>query len=270
MKRKLIILTILSCSFIYSNSFSQRSYIRSQIKKDVEKKVAEPHKEKGVKAIDDITYENDKRFQNFKNTTPATLNYKIETLDKNGANKKTTFEEYVFGSNGECIVLNKGEKQEQHMIFNYVDKANYIVSIKDMSATKMPIISFQKKIEESNKQPLNSEKNWTKTNEQQTISGFVCRKYVYSYDNGTKADMWITDSKVINLNGHMLYASQFKGNVKSKDANVPKGFLVQSTFYNKKGIPETRRTLVQATPKADEKFFDMTQYKVNDVVDMLR
>lgn len=249
---------------------AQRSYIRGKIRQDIEKKVADPHKEKGVKAVDDVTYENDTRFKNFKNTTPATLYFTVETLDKNGGVKKSTKEVYVFGSKGECIIMNQGAKDESHVIFNYVEKANYIVQVKDKSATKMPIISFKKKIEESNNQPLNQQNNWKITDEKKDISGYACRKYIYTYEDGKTADMWMTQSKVVNLNGHMLYASQFKSEAASKDPNIPKGFLVQSVLYNKKGVAEHRRTLTQAEAKANEVLFDMSNYKVNDVVDALR
>lgn len=99
---------------------------QAQVEQSMEKKYADPQRQKGRDAIHKQTYENDKRYKNPTNKVQATIVYDDKELNKKGDTKKTTEEKMVFGKTGECIVMNEGDKSETWMIYNYADKANYI------------------------------------------------------------------------------------------------------------------------------------------------
>lgn len=113
-----------------NNLLAQRAAIRNQIEQNVRDKHAEPQKAKGQKALDDITYENDKRFENFKNTQYATIIFNTEFYDNKGVVKSKSQDAYMFGKRGECYIINYNDKNESRMIFDYMDKANYVVAVK--------------------------------------------------------------------------------------------------------------------------------------------
>ena len=126
---------------------AQRAIIRQQVKKDMEKKYADSQRIKGKTELEKITYENDKRYKDPTNKVQATVAYEDKELNKKGDVKKTMIQKTVFGKTGECIVMNEGDKNETWMIYNYADKANYMVNVKEKTAMKMPLINMQKMAE---------------------------------------------------------------------------------------------------------------------------
>lgn len=263
------ILLIICLVSIPTISHAQRAYIRNKIQRDVEKKVAAPHKERGAKAIDDITYENDKRFQNFKNAYPATLVYENQIMDKQGKLKETRKDVYLFGKRGEGMIVDLDNKNETRVLFDYIDKANYMVQVKDKTATKMPVINMRKKLVQQAEKMEAETNKCVAENTTKQISGYTCKKYVCTQDDGSYVEMWITNSKVIKLDTFFVYGLQVNTQAKNKDENFPQGFLVQYSHYNKKGILTTQRTLIKAEQKVDESYFDLSAYKIQNVVDFL-
>jgi hypothetical protein len=64
--------------------------------------------------------------------------------------------------------------------------------------------------------------------------------------------------------GARLSSYKFPENKELKE--MPNGFMVRSVLYNKKGKPENQRDLVKLEKSADEKYFDMSVFKVNDIL----
>lgn len=278
----IITITIL---FISQYSFGQRAYIRSKIRNDIEKKQVEKHqadKEKGVKAIEDITYENDTRYKDFKGKTQATLEFKNTDFDKKGNAKESRTEKIVFGKLGECMAMNIGQKDEIWMMANYIDKATYMVNVKDKTAMKMPMMNFRKMADKMAKNQVNSagendkEKGtWQATNETKKINGFKCKKYIYTYPENSKLstlETWVTKDLTMVMDNNYMFGTNI-GNMKTtaiKDYNVPIGMMILTKAFNKKNILVNERELVKATKQTEEKYFDLTPFKINDVLDALR
>ena len=262
---------LFGCILSIQQVFAQRSYIRNQVKNNVEKKVAEPHKEKGVEAIEKVTYENDTRFNNYKNDHPATLTFQTIYYDKKGAEKNTTKEKMIFGKVGECLVQNNGAKDETWIIYNYKEKANYIVTVKDKSAIKMPLVNAQKMIE---KQAKKSQENGTselkKTDEKRNISGYDCVKYINVSENGATVEMWVTAKPIITVSTNYLLGMQLNQHAGNQTMSAGFGTLIESVVYDKNGKIQMRRTLINASKKSEEQYFDLSTFKINDVVDALR
>lgn len=251
---------------------AQRGYIRQQIRKDIEKKTAEPQKDKGVKAIEDITYENDTRYKDYKNANPISLEFSTTTFDKKGAVKSTTHEKFVFGKVGECMVMNMGDKNENWMIYNYKDRANYMVNVKDKTAVKMPLVNAQKMVEKQMAKQDNEKIIWERTTETKTINGYACQKYICRYENGSYVEVWSTKSPVIQFPANYLLGMQMQklGTLNKQNASVPTGTIVDMIFFDKAGKMQSQRTLQKVNKGAEDQYFDMSQFRINDVIDALR
>src|SRR5690554_8079877 len=111
---------------------AQRGFIKRKIQEKVEKdmreKHAEPQKEKGKKALEDITYENDTRYPVPENPVQATLVMEMKSYKKNGKLDDAITSKLVFGKTGECIIMNEGEKNETRMLYDYKGAATYMVN----------------------------------------------------------------------------------------------------------------------------------------------
>lgn len=103
---------------------AQHSAVKRQIEKDMQKKYADSQRIKGKTELKKITYENDKRYKDPVNKVQATIAFEDKQFDKKGSVKKTMLQKMIFGKNGECMVMNEGDKNETWMIYNYADKAN--------------------------------------------------------------------------------------------------------------------------------------------------
>jgi len=166
------------------------------------------------------------------------------------------------------------------MIYNYADKANYIVDVKKRTAMKMPLINMQKMAEASAKK--DAEKNvtgnnssWKATGEKQNINGYNCTKYIYTYNdnrNYSSMDVWMSTELSLNLGdnymfGARLNAYKFPANPQYKE--MANGFIIRSVLYDKKGNPVSQRDLKEFKKTADEQYFDMSKFKVTDVMGFL-
>src|SRR5690606_27358749 len=102
----------------------------------------------------------------------ATIIFITEFYDNKGAVKSKSQDVFMFGKRGECYIINYNDKNESRMIFDYIDKANYIVAVNSKSVTKMPLINMRKKlVEEQAKKAAHNEK-WSATNEKKSINGY--------------------------------------------------------------------------------------------------
>lgn len=258
--------------------FAQRSVIRREVKKQVEKdmeeKYADPHREKGREEIKKVTYENDPRYKDPTNKVQATMAMQSKTFDKKGEVKTTSVTKMVFGKTGECMVMNEGQKEESRFLFDYAKKANYMVQVKQKTAMKMPLINMQKMATRmaANEDVKNTGK-WKATNETQTINGYKCRKYIYTQtDKPEYAHFWVSKEVNIDLSGNYLLGDRIKNYVfegQKTDPELPAGFMVRSTWFDKNDQKTMEMELLEFSKTYDEKYFDLTGFKVNDVLGLL-
>lgn len=276
LKFNAVILITLLCTIPFSN-YAQRTTVKRGIEKNMEKKYADPQRQKGKEEINKVTYENDKRYKDPNNKVQATVVFENLDFNKKGDVKSTSRDKIVFGKNGECMVMNEGDKDEMWWVFNYADKANYMVSLRDKSAMKMPLINMKKMVEkaarkEAERMDNGDKASWKSTEERQMINGFNCRKFIYTYPGNphfTTMDAWVSTEVKLELGdnymlGARLNSYKFPENKELKE--MPNGFMVRSVLYNKKGKPEHQRDLVKLEKSADEKYFDMSVFKVNDIL----
>lgn len=265
---------------------AQRGFIKRQIKKKVEKdmreKHAEPQKEKGKKALEDITYENDNRYPVPENPVKATMVMETRGFKKNGKLKETSSIKMVFGDTGECMIMNEGDKDESRILFDYKGAATYMISIKEKTATKMPMINFQKLGEKLAGDQVNLEDDngeWQRTQEQKEINGYNCRKYIYTNKKEKmKMYAWVTQDISIDLSGNHLFGGQIKdfstnsasASSAKVDENFPRGMMVRSVFFEKnRDTPSTQMDIITFTKKSDPTYFDLSDYEVSDVLGKL-
>jgi hypothetical protein len=257
---------------------AQRGQVRRAIEKDMEHKYADSQRTKGREELKKVTYENDKRYKDPTNKVQATLVFEHKDLNKKGEVKRTMVQKMIFGKTGECIVSDEGSKNESWMIYNYADKANYMVNVRDKRATKMPLINMQKMAEASAKKDAEnraSNDGWKNTGETQVINGYNCTLYKYTYTkdyHNRSFDAWISKDVKVDLGdnymmGARLSEYKYKGSATSKD--VPNGFMVRMVTYDKNGVPVSQRDLKAYSLSADEKYFDLSQFKITDVMSVL-
>lgn len=257
--------------------YGQPSSVKRGIERSMEKKYADPQRKKGKEEIGKVTYENDKRYKDPNNKVQATMAFEDKYFNKKGAVKSTTRSKIVFGKTGECMVMQEGEKDEMWMIFNYADKANYMVSVRDKTAMKMPLISMKKMIEKGAQKEAermnNGEKaSWQATEEREKINGYNCRKFIYTYPGNphfSTMDAWVSTEVRLNLGdnymlGARLNTYKFPDNTDYKD--MVNGFIVRSILYDKKGNPENQRDLTEFKQSAEEQYFDLSAFKINDIL----
>ncbi len=282
MKRSYIIfLTSLLLFLFIAPLQAQRGFIKKKIRQDMEDKYAEPEREKGKKAIEEVTYENDTRYPIPENPVQATLVMEMQSFKKNGNLDKTTTTKILFGKTGECMIMNEGEKNETRMLFDYKGAATYIVNNKEKTAIKMPIINFQKMAEKMASQGGDMEDDngqWTRTDEQKEINGYECRKYVYTNESEkTKVDAWVTQDISIDLSGNHLFGGQIKNfsqnastSTTQLDKNYPRGMMVRSIYYQKNSeTPNMEMNITTFEKSSDPIYFDLSGYQVTDLLGKL-
>lgn len=278
MKLWYLLPVFLTC-FAFS-AFAQHSTIKRQIEKDMKKKYADSQRLKGKAELQKVTYENDKRYKDPTNKVQATIAFEDKELDKKGAVKKTMIQKIVFGKTGECIVMNEGDKNESWMIYNYADKANYMVNVKQKTAMKMPLINMQKMAEagakaEAEKTVTDKHGSFKATAEKQVINGYNCTKYVYTYTDSkryTTMDMWLTNDVSLNLGDNYMFGARlnaYKVPATAQNKEMKGGFMVRTVLYDKNGKPVSQRDLTEFKKSADEQYFDMSKFKVTDMMGLL-
>jgi hypothetical protein len=266
----------------HCDTFGQGAIIRNQIRKNIEEKQGAAQKEKGVKAIEDITYDNDKRYKDFKGNTQATFEFFEVEFDKKGQEKRKRTDKIIFGKLGECMAMNVGEKSESWTIANYIDKAHYMVQVKDKTAMKMPLMNFRKMADRvAQKQELaqidkeGTKGKWRATTEMQKINGYNCVKYIYTYPEGAaykSFHVWVTKDVKIIVDAYYFMGTQI-GQLLPKqkvDPSMPDGFIVLSRLYKANNLLVTERELVRAENKTEERYFDLSGFKITGVTDALR
>ena len=272
----LLILLTFICSLPVDAQYYGRSAAHRAVKRKVEDKMDSTYRKKGQKAVKDITYENDKRYKNPNNKVLATIVFSDTSFKKERIkNVMTTM--MVFGRQGEAYITRDELKDAdiQWFIFNYADKANYVVSPKDKSAMKMPLINFQKMAEKAAKREADRELEdgtpaLQATDEYATINGFKARKFVQVLSNGTLIDQWVSPAVKLSLGdnyvmGARLNTYKFPDNPQYKE--MANGYVVRMVQYDKKGNIKYTRTLTRLDKgKADESYFDLSQFKVMDVL----
>ena len=285
-KTYIISLTTLLLLFFIVPAQAQRGYIhnkiKKQVKKDMTEKYAEPEREKGRKALEDITYENDSRYPIPENPVQATLVMETKTFKKNGKLDNTMTAKMLFGKTGECMVMNEGEKNETRMLFDYKGAATYMVNEKEKTAMKMPMINFQKMAEKMAKNQVDLDDDsgqWERTNEQKEINGYNSRKYVYT---NTKEKMkmhaWVTQDISIDLSGNHLFGGQIRDFSKETalakstniDENFPRGMMVRSIYFDKNSDkPSMEMDIISFKNSSDPAYFNLSGYEVNDILGKL-
>lgn len=259
-----------------------RSKIKNKIEQDMKEKHAEPQREKGKKALEDITYENDTRYPVPENPVQATLVMKTQTFKRNGKLDETMTTKLAFGKTGEAFIMNEGNKDESRMLFDYKGAATYMVNEKEKTAIKMPMINFQKMAEKMAQQGPEMEADtgkWQRTDEIADINGYKARKYIYTNpEEKTKVDAWVTQDISIDLSGNHLFGGQIKdfSNWAKTDAkviedeNLPRGLMVRSVYYEKnRDTPSSQMDITSFEKSSDPKYFKLDGYEVMDILGKL-
>ena len=258
-------------AFAQPGSSTARHYTR----KAIEKKADSTYRKDGRKAVNDVTYDNDKRYKDPNNKVQATIIYNDTSFKRGGKVRDVTSSTTAFGKTGEAYVTRdelKG-KDESWLIFNYADKANYMVFPSDKTAMKMPLINFQKMIEKAAAKEAERQgdgQTVVATDQYATIAGHRARLFKTKGLRGEDMDLWIAKDLRLELGnnymmGARLNAYKFPDNGAYKD--MAGGFVVRTVMYDKKGEITWTRTLREFTKgKADARYFDLSPYKVNDVL----
>ncbi|WP_310992400.1 hypothetical protein [Aequorivita marina] len=281
-KTYILTLTTLLLFLFIAPVHGQRGFIKRKIKKKIERDMreehAEPQREKGKKALEDITYENDTRYPIPENPVQATLAMEMKSYKKNGKLKETNTTKMIFGKTGECMIMNEGDKNETRMLFDYEGAATYMVNEKEKTAMKMPMINFQKMVEkmaESQGDIDDDNGQWERTNEQKEINGYNCRKYIYlNPKEKTKMYAWVTQDISLDLSGNHLFGGQIRDfsteTPAEMDENFPRGMMVRSIYFDKKrDNPSMIMDITDFKKSSDPKYFDLSDYEVNDILGKL-
>lgn len=278
------IIPVLLCLFCTSPVLSQRGIIKRQIEKKMIEKHAEPQKEKGREAIENITYENDSRYPIPENPVQATLVMETKTFKNNGKPDDTMTSKIVFGKTGECMIMNEGEKNESRMLFDYKGAATYMVNEKEKTAIKMPMINFQKMAKGIAKSGFGEKSadtgKWQRTNEKKKINGFMCQKYIYTNpEEKSKMEVWVTQDINIDLSGNHLFGGQINDFAKiaaemestaPTDPNLPKGMMVRSILYEKnRDTPTSQMDITTFNKTSNPAYFNLENYTVTDILGKL-
>ena len=270
---------VIVCSgILYADAQPGRGYARRAVQKNIEKKMDSTYRKQGRKAIQDITYENDKRYKDPVNRVQATIFF-LDSSFKKERVRNVMSSGMIFGKKGEAYVTRDEMKPDQPdlqwFVFNYADKANYIVMPKDKTAMKMPLINFQKMAERAAKKAAEDYEEGDgvtleATDEYASIHGYKARKFILTQANGTVMEQWVSNGPKLVLGdnyvmGARLNSYRFPDNPKYKDLSA--GFVVRMVQYDKKGKIKYTRTLSRFEPgKSDEKYFDLSDYKITDVL----
>lgn len=254
-----------------------RARVREALRKDVERQMDSTYRKQGRKAVADVTYQNDKRFKDPNNKVTATLAF-VDSSFRKERLKSVSGTAMVFGKHGEAYVtrdeLKPGEPDQQWFVYNYAEKANYIVMPKTKEAIKMPLINMQKMAERAAKKAAEDLEEGDgaeleATDEYATFLGYKARKFILRQSNGSVMEQWVSTALRLNLGdnyvmGARLNAYKFPENPKYKE--MANGFVVRMVQYDKKGKIKYTRTLSRFEKTADEKYFDLSGFKVNDVL----
>lgn len=285
-KSYLVSLTTLLLFFFMAPAQAQHGYIKNKIKKkvqeDMKEKYAEPEREKGKKALEDITYENDTRFPIPENPVQATLVLQMQHYKKNGKLDETTTTKIVFGETGECMIINEGDKKENRMLFDYKKAATYIVNEKQKTAIKMPLVNIQKMADKMGSQGYDLKDDageWVRTEEIKEVNGYTCRKFVYTNtEEKTKLDTWVTQDITIDLSGNHLFGGQIKAFTQNAstttsseiDENYPRGMMIRSTYFSKNSdTPSLETNITSIENSSDPAYFNLSGYEVMDILGKL-
>jgi hypothetical protein len=168
------------------------------------------------------------------------------------------------------------------MLFDYKGAATYMINEKDRTAIKMPMINFQKmaeKMANSQGDIDDDSGQWQRTDEQKEINGYNCRKYIYlNPKENTKMYAWVTQDISIDLSGNHLFGGQIKDFSKNApkmdtaklDKNYPRGMMVRSVYYEKnRDTPSMQTDITTFKKSSDPKYFDLSDYEVNDILGKL-
>lgn len=245
----------------------------------VERKMDSTYRKQGKKAVTDHTYENDTRYKDPNNKVLATLVFADSNFKKERLRTAMT-QTMVFGKHGEAYVMydNLKDREMQWFVFNYADKANYIVDPKQHTAMKMPLMNFNKMMERQAAQEQEREGNGGRTtvketNDYATFAGYKARKYIITLSDGRRMDAWVSKGIKVNLkDDYMLGArlNQYRFPENTGYKNMEDGIVVRMVMYDKDNETiMTTRTMMSYTADADEKYFDLTGYKINDVLNGL-
>ena len=151
------------------------------------------------------------------------------------------------------------------------------VDVRKKTAMKMPLINMQKMAEASAKkdaEKANTTNNsaWKATGEKQNINGYNCTKYVYTYDDNSKyasMDFWMTTEIQLDLGNNYIFGArlnEYKYSTNPGNKNMPHGLTIRTVMYDKKGVIVSQRDLKEFSKTADESYFDMSKFKVNDIL----
>lgn len=247
------------------------------IDKEIETKVKEPAREDIKKDV----YSDKSDFPAPENRVNATFLFEMTSFKKNGEQQRDPMKtRLIFGKTGECYVMNDGNEQESWMIFDYSKNACFLANVKQKTATKMPLVNLKKMImKRAEKTQRLDEQNsggqWTKTNEKKVINGFNCQKYVYDAEDGSKMEAWVTLDIQIDLSGNHILGGSIKGfqidesAAKATDPNMPRGMMVRNISFDKKERKTMQMDLLSFEKSANKKYFDLSEFQKNDIIDGL-
>jgi hypothetical protein len=85
-------------------------------------------------------------------------------------------------------------------------------------------------------------------------------------------DTWVSSDVKLSLGNDYMFGerlNQYKLHADIKNKTLIDGFMIRTIFYDKKNRPVLQRDLTEFDKTADEKYFDMSPFKVTDIINEL-
>lgn len=128
---------------------------------------------------------------------------------------------------------------------------------------------------DAEKNATDNHSSFKATGEKQNINGYNCTKYIYTYTDNKKyatMDMWLTNDISLNLGDNYMFGARlnaYKFPANSQNREMKGGVMVRTVLYDKNGTAVSQRDLKEFKKTADEQYFDMSKFKVTDVMGLL-
>jgi len=262
---RILPLIVLLTTFLSTNVFAQRGYVERAIKKNYERKYADPNKQKGEDWFNNhlLNVKIEPQYKFSQSVKMKTTNY------KNGQPKSELESEYYFSPGKDVFGFttegNQSKKKSDHntfSIFDYKTKAMIMLDEdkKEGVAINMNAFRSAEDIENGgkNKGKSKSTVDCKKSGKTKTILGQKCFQMVcVDDDRQTRTEIWISTA------GNDMYQKAFamgmtKGNTGMAEF-MNKGYVMEMTHYKVDQI-ESKMEVIDINKSAN-KTIDTKNYK---------
>lgn len=279
--KKLVLLSMLSF-FTFSNEiFAQpgRGIARSIVKKEMKKKHAEPQKEKGREGIKEATYNDKDAVVPMNQRGSATLKMEYRTFKKNGNVDEEIHSLFESSTVGELITsstLKKKKTTTTKVLMKYDENAHYFINEEERTATKMPMRHLQKAMMKSMEGYMQNNTDqkgtWTATGNKATINGFNCSEYIYVDEDGNKQVFWLATNvfkKPLYFHSFLPFPVDIETQKEVGNAPFPKNATIIKAEFYENDVKVTEFEIKSYQPTSNPSSFDLSNYRVVDVLDGL-